>query len=329
VKDLYSVLGVDRSADAASIKKAYRQLTREHHPDKNPGDKQAEERFKDVSGAYEVLGDADKRKLYDEFGEMSLTQGFDPQRARAYRQAQQRPPGFGGRGGNVGGGQFGSGQFGGDDFGSVFGSYDEANHTSFDDLLSRLFGGGRVDERTVRRSGGRGADVRGEVKVSLLAAILGVTVPLRIDGPSGSRTLDVKVPPGMPDGGTLRLRGQGGGGKPAGDVLLTVRVEEHPRLSRSGLDLKLRVPVSALEAYRGGPIDVPTPWGPVTLKLPPGSQNGQTLRLRGKGIQTKAATGDLLVTIDVRMPATAGDEPLLEALTRVQGAEDVRAGLSL
>ena len=253
------MLGVERSADGKAIKKAYRELTRKFHPDKNPGDKSAEERFKDVSTAYEVLGDADKRKLYDEFGEMSLTQGFDPERARAYKQAQQRAhAGFAGGGPSAG------------DFGSVFGSFDEAEHTSFDDLLSRLFGGGRVRE-TMRHGAGKGADVRGEIKVSLLEAIRGITVPLRVDNAAGkSRTLDVKVPPGMPDGGTLRLRGQGGEGKPRGDILLTVRVSDHKHLSRRGNDLRLTVPVSALEAYRGGPIDVPTPWGTVTVKLPPG-----------------------------------------------------------
>jgi DnaJ-class molecular chaperone len=156
-------------------------------------------------------------------------------------------------------------------------------------------------------------------------------VPLRIDSPDDgkSRTLDVKVPKGMPDGGKLRLRGQGGPGQPAGDILLTVNVRSHPRMKREGQNLRMELPVTALEAYRGGPVDVPTPWGTLTLKLKPGSQNGQTLRLRGKGVQQPGKPdGDLLVTLDVRMP-DAGDDALLEALTRLQDAENVREGLAV
>jgi DnaJ-class molecular chaperone len=328
VKDLYASLGVPRGATAGDIKKAYRDLTRKHHPDRNPGDNSAEERFKEVSAAYQVLGDADKRKLYDEFGEMSLTQGFDPDRARAYQRAQRSSP-FGGRASSGMGGMGDVGGPGGADFGDVFTSYDQAQHTAFDDLLSRLFGGGQV-RGDFRRSTRRGVDIRGEISVSLLDALAGVTVPLRIESQDGtSRTLDVKVPAGVADGGTLRLRGQGGPGQPDGDILLTVRVKAHPRLSREGDDLRLRVPVTAYEAYRGGPIDVPTPWGTVSLKLPPGSQNGQVLRLRGRGVRkTKGDAGDLLVVLDVRMPA-AGDEALLEALRQAQGEENVRAGLAL
>jgi DnaJ-class molecular chaperone len=325
VKDLYASLGVSRGASAGDIKKAYREATRKYHPDRNPGDKAAEERFKEVSGAYEVLGDADKRKLYDEFGEMSLTQGFDPDRARTYRRAQRSSP-FGGA---PGGGGAGGGMDDAAGFDDVFTSYDQAQHTAFDDLLSRLFGGGQV-RGDFRRSTRRGADIRGEITVSLLDALAGVTVPLRIESQDGtSRTLDVKVPAGVTDGGTLRLRGQGGPGQPDGDILLTVRVQPHPRLSREGDDLRLRVPVTAYEAYRGGPIDVPTPWGKVSLKIPPGSQNGQVLRLRGRGVRkSKGDAGDLLVVLDVRMPPP-GDEQLLEALERVQGDVDIRAGLTL
>lgn len=326
MKDLYASLGVARGASAADIKKAYREATRKFHPDRNPGDKAAEERFKEASAAYEVLGDADKRKLYDEFGEMSLTQGFDPDRARAYQRAQAGAP-FG-RGSPFGGSGRASGM-GDTDFGDVFTSYDQAQHTAFDDLLSRLFGGGQV-RGDFRRSTRRGADIRGEIGVGLLDALAGVTVPLRIDSQDGtSRTLDVKVPAGIADGGTLRLRGQGGPGQPDGDILLTVRVKPHPRLTREGDDLRLKVPVTAYEAYRGGPIDVPTPWGPVSLKIPAGSQNGQVLRLRGRGVRKKKGdAGDLYVVLDVRMP-TAGDEALLSDLERLQGGENPRAGLTL
>jgi DnaJ-class molecular chaperone len=322
MKDLYESLGVPRSASQADIKKAYREGTRKYHPDRNPGDQQAEERFKEMSTAYEVLGDPTKRELYDEFGEVSLTQGFDAERARAYKQAQQHYRGAPGAGGFTGGFPGGGGFF--HDFG-------EAQETNFDDLLSRLFGGGRVrTDAGFRRATRRGVDITGEIEITMMDALNGVTVPLRIEGRDGeSRTLDVKVPAGMVDGGKLRLRGQGGPGNPPGDVLLTVRVQPHPRLAREGRDLRMKVPVTAYEAQRGGPIDVPTPWGTVSLKLPAGSQNGQTLRLRGRGVrQSGKPTGDLLVTLDVRLPA-APDERLLALLQELQGEENPRDALQL
>lgn len=323
VKDLYESLGVSRSASQADIKKAYRDATRKFHPDRNPGDEAAEERFKEASTAYDVLGDPEKRELYDEFGEMSLTQGFDPERARAYKRAQAgfgggARPGAGYPGGYPGGGAF-------------FHDFGEARETSFDDLLSRLFGGGRVrTDAGFRRAPRRGVDITGDISISMIDALQGVTVPLRIEGQNGeSRTLDVKVPQGIADGGKLRLRGQGGPGNPPGDVILTVRIQPHPRLSREGKDLRMKVPVTAYEAYAGGPIDVRTPWGTVSLKLPAGSQNGQTLRLRGRGVrQPSKPAGDLLVTLDVRLPP-GGNERLLEILRELQGSENPREGLEL
>lgn len=323
MQDLYQALGVERSASQDEIKKAYRSLTRQYHPDKNPGDKAAEERFKTVSQAYDVLGDGDKRKLYDEFGEMSLTQGFDPERARAYQRA---------RTGGFGGGGFSGGGFPGGGFPGGFSSYGDARETSFDELLSRLFGGGRVDGGDLFGRGGspgpqarRGQDVQGEIAVSLLDSLLGVTVPLRVDARGGeSKTLDVRVPEGISDGGKLRIRGKGGPGSPPGDILLTVQVRSGKRLERDGTNLRMRLPVTALEAYRGGPIDVPTPWGSVTMKLPPGVQNGQTLRLRGRGVRIKGEPrGDLLVSLDVQLPA-GGDEELLAVLERLQGEVELR-----
>jgi len=309
VKDLYQSLGVSRTASPDEIKKAYRQLTRKYHPDRNPGDKAAEETFKTASGAYEVLSDPDRRKLYDEFGEASLTQGFDAERARAYKRARSRYTGFSEGNGNI------------------FDSYGEASSTSFDDLLSRLFGGGRVRSEVARA----GSDIQGEVNIPFLDALAGVTVPLRVESQAGqARTLDVKVPPGVADGGKLRLRGQGGAGDPPGDILLTIRVQEHPYLQRDGNDLRMSLPVTALEAYRGGPIDVDTPWGTVAVRLPPGSQNGQVLRLRGQGVRLHGKTGgDLLVTLDVRLPKESGHAGLLAALADLQGDENPRAERTL
>ncbi len=310
MKDLYQALGVERSASQDEIKKAYRKLTRELHPDKNPGNKASEERFKDVSNAYEVLGDADRRALFDEFGEMSLTQGFDPERARAYKQARSGHGGFPGGGG--------------------FSNFGDARGTSFDDLLAQMFGGGRVNTggdpfgRGQPRSR-KGGDLQGEIRVSLLDSVLGVTVPLRVDARDGSqRTIDVKIPEGVTDEGKLRLRGQGGPGDPPGDIILTIRVDAGRTLVREGTNLRLTLPVTALEAYRGGKIDVPTPWGTVTMNLPPGTQNGQTLRLREKGVRVRGEPqGDLFVIVDVRMP-DKGDEELLAVLERLQGETTLR-----
>jgi DnaJ-class molecular chaperone len=316
VKDLYQALGVPRTATQGELKKAYRSATRKFHPDRNPGNKAAEEKFKDVSTAYDVLSDPQKRTLYDEFGEASLTQGFDASRARAYKRAQtQYSDAFAGA--DTGGGFPGGSE--------LFDDVGEARSTSFDDLLSRLFGGGRVHTERPQARTRRGADIRGDIQVGFLDALAGVTVPLRIESQDGeARTLDVKVPQGMADGGKLRLRGQGGAGTPAGDIILTVLVKPHPRVARDGNNLKMSLPVTALEAYRGGPIDVRTPWGAVTVKLPPGSQNGQTLRLRGRGVrQADGTSGDLLVTLDVRMPEP-GDKRLLEVLEDLQGGMDPR-----
>ncbi len=315
MKDLYASLELSRTASADEIKKSYRALTKKLHPDKNPGNKQAEERFKDVTTAYEVLSDPSKRALYDEFGEISLTQGFDADRARAYKRAQSQ--------------RYAEADVGGADPFSDF--HDDPRETQFDDFLSRLFGGGRMRTGTSsgRTTARRGLDLPGEITVSMLDALHGVTVPLRIEGQDGvSRTLDVKVPQGVADGGKLRLRGQGGPGTPPGDVLLTVRVRTHARLTRDGDDLRMDVPVTAFEAYRGGPVDVRTPWGSVSVKLPPGSQNGQTLRLRNHGVRVPGRTaGDLLVTLDVRMPP-AGDQRLLDALADLQAGTDPRTGLT-
>jgi curved DNA-binding protein len=312
VKDLYASLGVPKTASADDLKKAYRKLTRMFHPDRNPGNKKAEERFKEVGNAYEVLSDPERRALYDEFGELSLSQGFDADRARRYQRAR------------AGAGQ-GAGGVGLDEDELL--DIGDARSSSFEDLLSRMFGGRRGGAEQVRRGARAGIDISGEIHVTLLDALRGTTVPVRVEVSDGdTRTMNVKVPPGIPNGGTLRLRGQGGSGDPPGDLRLDVIVDRHPRLSREGNDLRLSVPVTAYEAYRGGPIDVRTPWGTVALKLPAGAQNGQVLRVRGHGVRpTDKPHGDLFVVLDIRMPP-AGNAKLLEALAQVQAADDPREG---
>jgi DnaJ-class molecular chaperone len=312
VKNLYASLGVPNTASADDLKKAYRKLTRQFHPDRNPGNKQAEERFKEVGNAYDVLSDPQKRALYDEFGEMSLTLGFDADRARRYRQAQTEAAHT-------------RSSYDDED---LFEEVGDPRATNFDDFLTRMFGGRRNDAR--RRGTRAGIDISGDIHVPLLDALTGCTVPVRVEVSDGdTRTINVKVPQGMADGGKLRVRGQGGAGDPPGDLLLNVIVERHPRITRDGDDLKMSVPVTAFEAYRGGPIDVRTPWGTVALKLPAGAQNGQTLRLRNHGVRApNKPGGDLLVVLDVRLPPP-GNAKLLEALADLQSSTDPRAGSGL
>ncbi len=312
MKNLYASLGVPNTASADDLKKAYRKLTRQFHPDRNPGNKQAEERFKEVGSAYDVLSDPQKRALYDEFGEMSLTLGFDADRARRYRQAQTEAAHT-------------RSSYDDED---LFEDVGDPRATNFDDFLTRMFGGRRSDAR--RRGTRAGIDISGDIHVPLLDALTGCTVPVRVEVSDGdTRTINVKVPQGMADGGKLRVRGQGGAGDPPGDLLLNVIVERHPRITRDGDDLKMSVPITAFEAYRGGPIDVRTPWGTVALKLPAGAQNGQTLRLRNHGVRTpNKPGGDLLVVLDVRLPPP-GNAKLLEALADLQSGTDPRAGTGL
>ncbi len=323
MKDLYTTLGVDRSAEVTDIKRAFRKITIENHPDKHPGDTAAEDRFKSASQAYDVLGDKDKRKLYDEFGEMSLTSGFDAERARAYKSA----------GGGFGGGQAYPSGFGSRNAYTGFSNFGDARGTNFDDLLSKLFGGGSIHSSgnmgTSRSR--KGQDISGEIEVTLLDSLIGVTVPLRVDTSGGKiKTLDVVIPRGAPDGAKLRLRGQGAAGSPPGDILLKIKIKPGQHLERKGNNLHMKLAVTALEAYRGDKIDVETPWGTVTMSLPPGSQNGATFRLRGKGVQRTvkgtADHGDLYVRLDLRMPAP-GDNNLLDALDHLQADQNVREGL--
>jgi curved DNA-binding protein len=289
-KDLYAVLGVAKDADEESIKKAFRKLAMKYHPDKNPG-KANEQRFKEVNQAHEVLSDPKKRALYDEFGEESLSQGFDPERARLIRQYGGVRPGRGGPGGGVNVEEiFGGGAPG--DFGDLFG-----------DLFGRGGRGGRGGTRRAMR----GQDVESSVTVDFASAVKGTNLQLQ----RGEETVTVRVPPGAHEGSRLRIPGQGGeghGGGPAGDLLLTVHVTPHPYFKREGDDLYLDVPVSLGEAYRGEKIRIPTPDGEVTLKVPPRTQSGNVTRLRGKGVARKGKEpGDLYVRFIVHVPTS--DDP--------------------
>ncbi|HEY2966567.1 MAG TPA: molecular chaperone DnaJ [Actinomycetota bacterium] len=356
-KDYYKVLGVAKNASAAEIKKAYRKLAQQHHPDANPGNTQAEDRFKEISAAYDVLGDQDKRKQYDQVRDMAAS-------------------GFGSGGFSGGGGGSGSGFPGGvrfEDLGDL------------GDLFGGLFGGGR-------RGGGarpaRGADLETSVTVSFDDAMTGTTKPVRISGPApcetchgsgaapgtspttcprcggsgavavnqglfqmsqpcpvchgsgrvvqtpcptcggtGSRrrtrSFQVKVPAGVQDGARIRLSGRGepgpAGAQP-GDLYVQVRVQPHAFFGRTGHDLTLELPVTYAEAALGADVRVPTLNGPVTMKVPAGTPNGKTFRLKGKGAPRRGGHGDLLVTTRIEVPRKLS-KPEKELLKQLQQTE--------
>lgn len=273
----YQILGVPKTASIDAIRKAYRKLARRHHPDVNPGDSKAEETFKRVSAAYEVLSDEKKRAAYDEFGEASMVGGFDADKARTYKQWQdtkhQRTTEF------------------------------EQGPIEFD--FSELFGRARGPAR--------GSDLHATVQMDLRRAIEGAEVSLDL---AGQGTVRVRIPPGADTGSIIRIPGKGAPGPrggPPGDLVIETEVLPHPRLRRDGLDLYLTLPVTVDEAYNGAAVEVPTFEGPVILKVPARSQAGAKLRLRGKGIQRKDTRGDLFAVLDVRMP-DRDDDALAAAL---------------
>jgi curved DNA-binding protein len=309
--DFYEELGVSRSATAAEIKKAYRKLAGELHPDKNPGNKKTEARFKAINRAHQVLSDDKKRKLYDEFGEDALREGFDADAARAYRNARA------GRGRYPGGGVnledlFNGGMPGGGSGG-------------FGDMLGDLFA-----SRGRRGGPAKGSDLASEVEVDFVSAIRGAELQLRMQ--SGGEPVKVRVPPGAGDGDRVRIAGHGAPGAmggPSGDLIVTIRVAPHPHFERSGLDLSLDLPITAAEAYRGAKVRVPTPEGSVTLTVPKHAQSGQVARLKGKGVKRQTQQGDLYVRFAIRLPTTdsAAVEKAIDVLDDAMEG-DVREGIT-
>ena len=341
-KDYYEILSVPKNASAAEIKKAYRKLAQKHHPDANAGDPKAEERFKEVSAAYDVLGDEEKRAAYDRVREMGAG-GFGA--------------GFPGAGGT---GSEGPGGF----------RYETVDVGDLSDLFGGMFGGSRGRARRPQARQRRGADLETEVRLSFDDAMAGVTIPVTLDGPavcttchgsgaapgtqpvtcatcggsgqvavnqgffqmeqtcptcsgtgrtietpcptchgSGavrrSRTVKVKVPAGVKDGARIRVAGRGEPGGPGGqpgDLYVRVRVGEHPVFGRKGDNLTVDLPVSYPEAALGANVKVPTLNGPVTLKVPAGTPSWKTFRVKGKGAPKRGGHGDLLVTVNVDVP---------------------------
>lgn len=308
-KDYYSALGVTKDASAAEIKKVYRKLAGELHPDKNPGDADAERRFKEVSEAYGVLGDAAKRAEYDEAQRLA---------ASGFSGAGGFPGGFGG--GHPGGY---SQTFSAEDLSDLFGRGrpGAGGGPDLSDLLGGMFGGGGGGFNQPRPT--RGADTEATVSLSFDDAVGGVSLPLRMSGPNGTRTVTVNVPAGINDGQRFRVKGKGqpgSGGGPAGDLLVRVNVAKHPIFGLDGNNLTVTVPVTYAEAVLGAKVKVPTRDKPVTLRVPPGTQNGSKLRARGKGITTKKGTGDLIVTIEIVVPQNLSADAE-EALKKYAGLQ--------
>ncbi len=361
-EDFYKILGVKKDASQEEIKKAYRKLARKWHPDINPGNKEAEQKFKDIARAYDCLGNGEKRKLYDEFGEEGLQAGFDAEKAREYakwssfqQEARGRP-------------------------GEGFGRYQ-----SYEDIFGDLFGAGMGGGGFRSTMAARGRDIDHEMTIDLISALKGFETELAMQkvktcpgchgsgndpnspittcpacggsgrqdvakGPIqftkpcpqcnghgqtgktctqcggsgrvlGTEKIRVTIPQGVKEGSKVRVAGKGepglNGGKP-GDLYLVIHVKPHPFLKREGDNLTMEVPVTVREAMAGGTIRIPTTDGLINLKVPPRSQSGQTLRLKGKGavnVKTKKR-GDLLVRLIVKVPRTE-DKDILDAVQKM------------
>ncbi len=336
--DLYSVLGVGKDASQKDIKQAYKRIAMKYHPDRNPGDKAAEEKFKEVSRAFEILGDPDKRKLYDEFGEEGLKTGFDPAKARAYKEWANRG-GWSWQGGPGTEFHFDFGDLfsgGGGGNGGFRGRTGSSGGGGFEDLFGSIFGGGR---RSARPRGAKGGDSSVDLEVDVATAIRGDEIPLRLTEsapgqPPRVKNLKVKVPAGVGDGSKIRLRGQGQpglGGGPPGDLLLNVKLKVDPPFERHGDQLVLEVPITLSEAIDGARVWVPTPErGRIRLRIPPGSQSGDRLRAKGKGLPMGPGKprGDLIVRLLIKLPEDTSE--LAEVARKVERKyRDIRANLGV
>jgi DnaJ-class molecular chaperone len=296
MRDPYEVLGVSRSASDAEIKKAFRKLAKSHHPDRNASDPKAKDKFAEVSAAYEILGDPNKRGQFDR-GEIDA-------------EGKPRFHGFEGFGASPGGARDGFEtfhfSFGG---GSPFGRRRGGRVGGDEDIFSQLFGDAfRTAERSARARPSRGEDVAATLTVTL--EDIASETKKRVTLPTG-REVEVTVPRGVADGQVIRLRGLGQSGPAgAGDALLTIRIAPDERFAVEGSDLRVRLPVDLEDAILGAKVRVPTLTGPVEMTIPPMTSSGRTFRLRGKGLPAKERKGDLLVTIEIRLP-TEADEALL------------------
>jgi molecular chaperone DnaJ len=295
-KDYYADLGVSKNASEKEIKKAFRKLAREYHPDNNPDDTNAEARFKELNEAYEVLSNAAERKEYDHVREMGYFVG-DPGGTQQYVRVEDL--------------------------------FSESASSPFD-----LFGGlgdlfGRATTARAPRAQA-GADVSSDLSLSFHEALSGDTKTINVDG----RRIKVKIPQGVNNGAKIRLKGKGRpgiGGGPPGDLYVRVHVAEHPIFKRTGKNLHIEVPVTFAEAALGSAVDVPTLGGKTKIRVPPGTSSGKTFRVKGKGVETAKGTGDLLVTVEVTVPTDLTDEQrdLLQAFREKSPTENPRAHLGV
>jgi molecular chaperone DnaJ len=290
-KDFYKVLGVDKKAAADEIKKKYRALARDLHPDKTKGDSAKEEKFKAVSEAYEILSDAKKRAEYDEARSLFERGGF-------------RAPQGGG--------------FQGGDFHDVFGGGNPQ------DIFANLFG------NAARRGPRKGQDLQTEATITFRESVFGTTLDLRLATDRGqAQNISARVPTGVSDGAKIRVKGKGAQGEAGpGDLFIQLHVKPHPIFSRKGENLTITLPVTFAEAALGADIKVPTMAGDdVTVRIAPGTPNGRTLRVKGRGITKGSTTGDLLVTVEVQVPQRVDGKALeaLKTFAEETSTEDVRA----
>ncbi len=314
-KDFYKVLGVSKDADEATIKKAYRKLARTWHPDQNKGNPEAEERFKEIGEAYTVLSNPEQRQQYDAIRAMGAG-GF--------------------RGGAGGGGTSGVnfedifGAFGGGNGGNVrFSTSGGGAGINLDDILGAFGGFGGAHGSPYQQAPQKGEDLHASTRITLKQSLSGVNIKLAVSG----KPMTVKVPKGIKDGQSVRLRGKGKAsinGGSAGDLIVTIHVEEDPVYSREGNDLRMTLPVTFAEATLGAKVELPLIDGStVTVKVPAGSDSGRTLRLKGRGVATKKGTGDLLATISVVVPKDLTPEQLdsIKSLADSLDQSDPRAEL--
>ena len=305
-EDLYKVLGLNRDATDAEIQKAYRDLARKYHPDLNPDDAKAKAKFQQVQNAYEILNDKEKRSQYDQFGHAAFGgPGGGPH------------PQHGGPGGPFRGGQpnfqdIDLSQFFGGDFGGASGG---AGSGGFSDIFRQFSRGGRRPQK--------GNDLSHELKIDFRTAIEGGEVAISVRRENGKgETITVKIPPGIEEGKKIRLRGQGAPspvGGPRGDIIIVVKVKKHPSFTRRGNDLEVRVPITLTEAAEGGSVDVPTPKGTISLKVPPCTSSGTKLRIKGHGVAGKKGVGDLYAEVMIVLPEKLSTEQLA-MIKQVNGA---------
>jgi molecular chaperone DnaJ len=305
-KDFYAVLGVSKDVSEAELKKVYRKLAREFHPDSNPGNAQAESRFKEISEAHSVLSDPELRREYDQVRAMGSGARFTS-------------------GGQAGGFE--------DVFGGMFGAAGGGNQRptyassggSFEDILGGMFGGGGGF-----RGPSKGADLTASTTLDFETAIKGDTIRLQA---AGGKPINVKIPAGVSDGQKIKLRGKGeqsiDGGQ-AGDLILSVTVRRHPVFERDGLNLRVQVPVTFVEAVLGATIEVPTLGAdPVKLRVAPGTPSGRILRVKGRGVSTDKGIGDLLAEVQVAVPSRLTEDAMrhLESFAAAMPNENPRAEL--